>query len=314
MTLSAQSWLEGERVRLRFSVADTGVGLAADEIERAFEPFQQTASGVRSQTGTGLGLAISRDFARLLGGDLRAHGQVGKGTTFELEISAKVGTKVETSGTSTEGQVVGLAPGHFGPSVLVVDDERDNRAVLIGLLASVGIQWSEAEGGVEAVSQVVAKRPDLVFMDVKMPGMDGIEATRRIRALEQGKTLPIVMLSASVFQDERQSVLRTGGNEFIGKPFQEQQIWEALERHLGLTFVRGPSSRRPGTDAISVTKQQVAALGAEIVHQIREAVELGFIAQIPSIVANVAPEHQATAAALSRLARELEIQRLELLL
>jgi signal transduction histidine kinase/FixJ family two-component response regulator len=315
VTLSADSVVDGEQVWLRFRVADTGVGMAAHEIERAFEPFHQTTSGVRVQMGTGLGLAISRDFARLMGGDLRAQGELGKGTTFELEVRAVLGTKVEaTAGTISDGQVVGVAPGHATPSVLVVDDERDNRAVLMELLGSIGVKSIEATSGSEAVEQFAAGRPDMIFMDVKMPGVDGIEATRRIRALERGKAIPIIMLSASVFQDERESVLRTGGNEFIGKPFQEYEIWNALERHLGLAFVRGPSSRRAKVEGVALTKQQVAALGVDMVNQIREALETGFVARIPAIVANVTAEHRATAGALTRLANDLEIQRLERLL
>lgn len=311
VSLSADSSNEGDRVRLLFRVTDTGDGMTPDEIERAFEPFQQTQSGLRSQTGTGLGLAISRDFARLLGGDLRAFAAPGQGTTFEVEVMAHVGARVEATSASADGQVLGLAPGHSPPLVMVVDDERDNRAVLIGLLDSVGVRWVEATGGAGAVKQFVARRPALIFMDVKMPDVDGIEATRRIRELEDGEATPVIMLTASVFQTERQSVLRTGGTEFMGKPFQENDIWAALERHLGLTFVRGPSSLRPTAATTTVTKQQVMALGAEMVRQIREAIELGFVARIPSIVADVAPEHRSTATALCRLANELEIQHLE---
>lgn len=314
VSLSAESTLEGDRVKLLFRVTDTGDGMTPDEIERAFEPFQQTQSGLRSQTGTGLGLAISRDFARLLGGDLRATATAGKGTSFEVEVLAHVGTRVDATSASPDGQVLGLAPGQPAPVVLVVDDERDNRAILTGLLASAGLRCVEANDGAAAVKQFLTSRPALIFMDVKMPEVDGIEATRRIRQIEDAKSTPIIMLSASVFQAERERVLSTGATEFIGKPFQESEIWAALERHLGLTFVRGPSSLRPTEDAAKVTKQQVSALGAEMVRQISEAIELGFVTRIPSIVANVAPEHRGTATALCHLANELEIQHLQRLL
>jgi signal transduction histidine kinase/FixJ family two-component response regulator/PAS domain-containing protein len=311
VTLSAESRVDENGVTLTFRVRDTGVGMRPEEMEKAFQPFSQTSSGLRSQTGTGLGLTISRDFARLMGGDLRALAEPGGGTTFELVVRAQVGTKVEATAPLGGGQVVGLAPGHSVPTVLVVDDERDNRAVLTGLLDSIGVHTLEAAAGDEAVRHVTEQRPDLVFMDVKMPVMDGIEATRLIRALEVGRVIPIIMLSASVFQDERQSVLRTGGNEFMGKPFQNHEIWDVLERHLGLTFVRGPVSRRSNVDSPSLTREQVAALGDEVVRRIREALELGFIARIPQILTDVPPQHKGVAAAISRLATDLEIQRLE---
>jgi signal transduction histidine kinase/CheY-like chemotaxis protein len=296
--------------RLRFEVEDTGVGIAEEELARVFEPFAQTTSGMAAATGTGLGAAISRDFARLLGGELAVRSQRGVGTTFVLELPLVAASSTElASAELARDWVVGLAPGQRVPTVLVVDDEDNNRSVLEEMLGRAGIRVVHAADGAEAVNLFAAHRPDLVFMDVKMPGMDGVEATRRIRSTEVGATVPIVMLSASVFQDDRQSVLRTGGTEFIAKPYVEAEIWSALERHLGLELVRKPAPAMP-KDSPPLTRADVTALGPEAVAALQEAVELGYVGRVAAILASVPPGHERTVLALTKLADELELEAL----
>jgi signal transduction histidine kinase/DNA-binding NarL/FixJ family response regulator len=296
--------------RLRFEVEDTGVGIAEEELARVFEPFAQTTSGRAAATGSGLGAAISRDFARLLGGELAIRSQRGVGTTFVLELPLVAASSTElASAELAQDWVVGLAPGQRVPTVLVVDDEDNNRSVLEEMLGRVGIRVVQAADGAEAVDLFAAQRPELVFMDVKMPGMDGVEATRRVRSTEVGATVPIVMLSASVFEEDRQSVLRTGGTEFIAKPYVEAEIWSALERHLGLRLLRKPGSATP-KDSAPLTRAEVAALGPEAVAALREAVELGYVGRIAVILAAVPPGHERTVLALTKLADELELEAL----
>jgi CheY-like chemotaxis protein len=279
-----------------------------------FEPFVQTESGIRKQTGTGLGVSISRDFARLLGGDLTVQSTPGTGTTFCLQLRVAVGARAELiESPAADWRRVDTADGRR-LTILIVDDQEDNRTFLREVLLSAGINVYEVADGASAVARFVELTPDLIFMDVKMPGMDGVEATLRIRQLPQGKHVPIVMLSASVFDEERDAVLQTGGNQFIAKPFQVADIWNALERHLGVGLVSdaGPAlSKREGP---ALTRQQVAALGEQAVTAVREAIALGYVQRIPALLAGVGTEHAVTVAALSRLAEDLELEKLSQLL
>jgi two-component system, sensor histidine kinase and response regulator len=299
---------------LRFDVQDTGVGIAAHEVDQVFEPFAQTASGISKQTGTGLGVAISRDFARLLGGELTLSSQPGKGSTFSLEVRVELGSLAQLVRSGADGRRVIALDGQERPTILIVDDQEDNRAFLRELLSGVGIAVVEAADGASAVARFSEARPDLVFMDVKMPGMDGVEATRRIRSLEYGAQVPIVMLSASVFNDDRSTVLHTGANEFIAKPFQVAEIWAALECYLHVQLLREAPAPLPQRPAADLTRLEVAALGATALTALREAMALGYVQRIPALLAGLGPEHQRTVAVLSKLAQELEIEALNELL
>ncbi len=299
------------RPRVRFEVEDTGVGISDAELKLVFEPFAQTDSG-RSNThaGTGLGASISRDFARLLGGELTVESELGRGTTFVLELPLTLGSESDADDNSElDHEIVTLAPGQRPIKVLVVDDEPNNRELLRDLLALARIEVVEAEDGSRASEVFALTKPDLVFMDVKMPGVNGVEATAQIRATPAGKSVPIIMLSASVFREERQSVLATGANDFITKPFKEATIWRALERHLGLHLVRKPSEPTPPPEA-APTRATVAALGPDTVAALRDAVESGYLNRVQQILANVDVEHQQTAARILKLAENFEIEAL----
>jgi signal transduction histidine kinase/ActR/RegA family two-component response regulator len=314
VTLRASATSTEKRPRLRFEVEDTGVGIAPSELERVFVPFEQTRSGVAAQTGTGLGAAISRDLARLLGGELDVRSTLGVGTTFVLELPVDVEAGVGKSiPPPPAGVVTAVEPGQRIPTVMVVDDDATNRALLLDVLGRVGIAVVEASDGTVAVDTFRRRGVDLVFMDVKMPLMDGTEATARIRSTESGRHVPIVMLSASVLRFDQESVLATGANAFIAKPFREDEIWSALERHLGLRLLR----EVPPVDApraLPITREEVAALGADTVAALREALDLGYIARIPSLLAPARAAHPRVVETLSRFAEELEIEKLGRLL
>ncbi len=310
---AAAEGLANGQARLRFEVADTGVGIAPHELDKVFEPFVQTDSGLRKQTGTGLGVSISRDFARLLGGDLTLQSTPGEGTTFCVELLATVGSRAELVELKVADGRRPDASGGRELTILIVDDQEDNRTFLREMLLSAGIRVFEAEDGASAVTRFSELRPHLIFMDVKMPGMDGVEATARIRQLPEGSDVPIVMLSASVFDDERHAVLQTGANQFIAKPFQVAEIWSALEQHLGVGLVPDTpaASKREGP---ALTREQVAALGEHAVNAVREAIELGYVQRIPALLSGVGAEHAVTVAALSQLAEDLELEKLSRLL
>ena len=314
VSLRAGAQLDGRQLILRCEVQDSGEGIAAEELAQVFEPFEQSASGLRAQTGTGLGVPISRTIARMMGGDLTVRSAVGVGTTFVLEARMELASVAEVPpGVRQDERVVGLAPGQKTPRVLVVDDEPDNRLALSELLQGVGIEVVEAENGAVAVQCCAELALDLVFMDMKMPVLDGLEATRRIRAGVRGAQLPIVMLSASVLDGERASALRTQADAFIAKPFSAAQIWRALEQYAAVVLLREGSPASDGSTA-PLTRAQVAALGPVTVSALRDALETGYLDRVPAVLAGAGQEHAPVVAAVSKLAADFEIETLIALL
>jgi len=226
--------------RAAFQVEDTGPGIAPADLERVFQPFAQAGSAARAREGTGLGLAISRDFVRLMGGTLAVTSQVGSGSRFSFE-AALPETDGESEPAVAPRRVVALAPGQAEQRVLVVDNAADGRHLLARLLGSVGFVLEEAADGQEALERWARFRPHLVWMDMRMPVLDGYEATRRIRAAEaaspdRSRTV-VVALTASAFEHDRPHIFAAGCDDIVAKPFRESLIFETLERHLGVAFV-----------------------------------------------------------------------------
>ncbi len=221
---------------LKFRVEDTGVGLDPSEIPHIFEAFSQAQAGKEIQEGSGLGLAISRKFAQLLGGDITVTSQLGQGSTFQLEMQTSLGTEASDPPT-TSRQVIGLAPGQPTYRLLIVDDKSVNRQLLKRFLAPLGFDLKEASNGKEAIDLWAAWSPHLIWMDMRMPVMDGYEATKQIKATLQGQATAVIALAASVFEKEKDVILSTGCDDFIRKPLQQQTIFEALEKHLGVNYL-----------------------------------------------------------------------------
>ncbi|MGD1942027.1 MAG: ATP-binding protein [Leptolyngbyaceae cyanobacterium] len=170
---------------LVFKVSDTGVGIPAAELETVFDAFVQAQAVKRSQRGTGLGLAISRQFVKLMGGDILVNSEVGHGSTFIFDLPLVLTAAAQQEPADPRANVVGLAPGQPRYRILVVDDQPDNRAVLSQLLVEIGFDVREAVNGEAAIALYESYQPHLIWMDMRMPVMDGYEATRRIRELER---------------------------------------------------------------------------------------------------------------------------------
>jgi len=235
VTLRAR-WSDG---RGRFDVEDTGPGIAGDEMEHLFERFLQTESGLRSEEGTGLGLALSRDLARMMGGDITVESAVGVGSRFRVDVSLPVAPADSLPRVVARSNVVELAPGQPVYRILVVDDVETNRTLLAGILRSVGFEVREAVDGGEAVTAWREFEPDLIWMDKRMPGIDGLEATRRIREEERatGRRVRILALSAGALDHERSAILEAGCDDFVAKPFDEATIFEKMAEVLGVRYL-----------------------------------------------------------------------------
>jgi signal transduction histidine kinase/DNA-binding NarL/FixJ family response regulator/PAS domain-containing protein len=246
-------------LRLRFEVEDTGAGIAPTEIPLLFQLFTQTSSGLESGEGTGLGLPISYQFVELMGGKLAVKSALGQGSKFTFSIPVELSddpTLVKEA--SSLSQIIGLAPAQAIPRILVVEDIAANRTFLVQLLQGIGFEVQEAENGQVAVERWQAWHPHLVLMDMRMPMMDGYEATRQIKALDytarclaadansdpvqpgdpdSPKPTKIIALTASAFEEQRQQILAAGCDDMIRKPFQDTDLLQKIAEYLGIAYL-----------------------------------------------------------------------------
>ena len=223
---------------MSFAIIDTGPGIAAADQASIFQPFYQTEAGIAKGEGTGLGLAISLEYARKMGGRLEVISQNGAGSTFTLvlplllpSISANAEMK-----KPHRGRVLGLEKGQQVVRVLVVDDNVDNRQLVRFLLEAVGFEVRTANDGEQAIEAFKAWSPHFIWMDIRMPVLDGYQATRQIRILPGGDQVKIVALTASAFEEDRANIIAAGCDDLIRKPLEEEKLFEVMGRVLGLHF------------------------------------------------------------------------------
>jgi PAS domain S-box-containing protein len=321
LRLDGQLWLSAR-------VEDSGVGIAASEHSTLFQPFTQTQSGVRLQSGTGLGLAISAQYARLMGGRITLSSEVGTGTVclFEIPVQPVDAASAAVSVTPSQ-RVVGLMPGATVPRVLIVDDEPDNRGWLHGLLTAVGFDVREAVNGEAAVHEWQTWHPELVLMDVRMPVMDGLEATRRIRMSVPGTETVIIAITASVMDEDRLSVMQAGADELIVKPCREADLLEVIRVRLGLAYVY--ADQAPGSPGSGGNAEALAAIGdsarssnsaaldnlpVEWADDMRRAIFSGENDRVNELIATIPQRDAEFAQALQRLADRYEYDALTQLL
>jgi hypothetical protein len=222
-------------VVLRFDVEDTGIGIDVDELPRLFGAFEQADnSTTRKYGGTGLGLAITQKLARLMGGDAGAFGLPGQGSTFWLTVRLKRGMENESAGEpeSAEGAGVALRRNYPGSRILLVEDEPINQEIAQAMLDDVGLLVDVADDGVEALNMLAREDYDLILMDMQMPRMDGLTATREIRRMPQGGTIPILAMTANAFAEDKARCLEVGMNDFITKPVDPGRLYAMVLKWL----------------------------------------------------------------------------------
>lgn len=219
--------------RLRFEMQDTGIGISEDQVGVIFQPFEQVSDAQRRVAGAGLGLAISRQFVRLMGNDIRVLSQVGAGSTFWFELDVQV-VNAEIAAAPSKRAVTG----YEGPRkrVLVVDDVAENRAVVIDMLGQLGFEMIEAVNGLDGLEKAQALRPDLILMDIVMPEMDGLEATRRLRQLPVWKDIPIIVISASASAADEENSLAAGATAVLPKPIDFSRLLAQIATLLKLNW------------------------------------------------------------------------------
>ncbi len=293
---------------LRFTVADTGPGMSAEELQDLFNPFVQTRTGQLAQEGTGLGLTISRNFVRLMGGELHIASQLGRGTTVSFDLPLQTVEAVAMTPTTerTEQQVIALAPGQPRYRLLIADDGQDARQLLVRLLAPLGFEVREAANGLEAVEIWETWQPHLIWMDMRMPVLDGRAATRRIKACANGPATVIIALTASSFEEQRADILAAGCDDFLRKPFQEGDLFGLMQKHLGVRFVYQEDIAIHSS--VPVDAAALATLPAALRHTLEQAlIRLDTVA-VAHAIAEV--KNASLAQALAMLANEFQYKRM----
>jgi signal transduction histidine kinase/CheY-like chemotaxis protein len=229
---------------LDFEIEDTGSGIAPSELEHLFDPFFQAAKVQKSYQGSGLGLAISQEFVNLMGGEITVRQTSDHGSTFGFTIQVNPVTAVVLPTKPSPRRVTGLAPNQPTYRILIVEDSWENRHLLVELLTTVGFQIQAAENGQVGIQRWSSWHPHLIWMDMRMPLLDGYEATRHIRQQEatqqaQGRlerSTTIIALTASVFEEERAAILATGCDDLVCKPLQEEIIFAKMADYLGVVY------------------------------------------------------------------------------
>ena len=299
--------------QLQFEVEDSGAGIASEELDSLFEAFMQTRTGQQSSEGTGLGLPIARSFVQLMEGEMTVSSKVGHGTLFKFDITVSVAETAQSNSQQPTRRVVALQPNQPTYRILIVDDRWDNRQLLLKLLSPLGFELLEATNGQQAIEIWENCSPHIILMDMRMPVMDGYEATKRIKATTKGQATAIVAVTASSFEEQRAVILSTGCDDFIRKPFREADIFDALRKHLGVSFVydetaASPTSTQTDTDAL--TPDAIAALPTNLVANLHQAIIDGDKNLMLTLIDRIREQNKSLANALAALVNNFRYKQL----
>ncbi|MEE3719080.1 PAS domain S-box protein [Tumidithrix elongata RA019] len=235
-----EAWTE---FTIRFTIADTGIGISPEQLKRIPLPFEQVGDIAHKSEGTGLGLAITHNLLTMMGATLEVQSQLGQGSVFGFILKVPATTAaIEENATTPQPKIIGFKG--QPRKILVVDDKPDNRLIFLNLLQPLGFEMLEAESGQSGLDLAISWQPDLIVVDLSMPGMNGWELIRLLRQLPQGESLAIVLSSARVFESDRQRSLEMGANAFLEKPFQSAQLLEILQTHMNLEWIYTPIDRQ----------------------------------------------------------------------
>ncbi len=228
--------MEDNNCRLLFEIEDSGVGIAETDLETIFDAFAQVGSHSSGIEGTGLGLPITRRYIQLLGGDIEVTSQIDEGSLFKFYIFA-----MKTDSSSIESKsshrIIGLVPRQLVPRILIVEDNEENRLLMKNLLLDVGFEVRDAVNGKLGLKVFEQWHPHLIWMDMRMPVMNGYEAIQRIKSTIAGQKTVVIAMTASAFEKEREKIMATGCDDFVRKPFREDKIFEIISKYLKIKYL-----------------------------------------------------------------------------
>ena len=220
--------------KLFFEVKDTGIGIDKYNIKKIFKPFEQIKKDDYNQNGTGLGLSITKELISLMGGTIYVKSFIGIGSEFYFSIDYEKGNEKEIIKEHKSKDLIGIEYQNLEKTILVVDDIKENRDLVLQILSQYGFKIFEASSGYEAIDILKEEKIDLIFMDILMNGLDGMQTIKIIREENSQNIIPIIALSANVFEEDKQKVLKIGATDFIPKPVEEKQILLALQKYLNV--------------------------------------------------------------------------------
>jgi PAS domain S-box-containing protein len=302
--------------RLIVEIQDTGSGIPENEIGKLFKHFVQTSSGMSKTSGTGLGLALSRELANLMGGDITVRSEFGKGSVFTFYIVIETG-RVEDVQEIIKRNVVGIENELEDFKILVVDDTDENRQVVVKLLDMVGFKTREAIDGEDAILKFEEWNPHLILMDMRMPVLDGYEATRRIKLTEKGKHTPIVALTASSFEDERKKIGDLDIHAYIRKPFREIELFGTIGNILDINYIYDDENT-PLDENHAITDSEIIELISQLpddfIAQIQNATIVADLDLLIDLIRRIEDRNSDLARHLTALANNYDYENLQRLL
>jgi signal transduction histidine kinase/DNA-binding NarL/FixJ family response regulator len=271
---------------LSIEVVDSGVGIPQDQQAELFKPFVQLIQANSDLKGTGLGLAISKSLVELMDGQISVTSTLSVGSTFKIELPVFVVNAKDIAVDKGRHCVKSIAANQPTCRLLVVDDNSDNRLLLVTILTKVGFQVREAENGEQAIKTFEQWQPHLIWMDMRMPVMDGYEAATKIRQLAGGKVVKIIAITASAFREQHDSIIKAGCDAVLHKPFHISEIFAALTSYLGVKFIYSDTPIvLPPT--VEITAEMLIKLPSALRQQLHEAVLNLDIEETDAVIAQI---------------------------
>ena len=254
--------------KLFFEVKDTGIGIDITNQEKIFKPFEQVKLNNYTQQGTGLGLAITKELISLLGGTIYVKSQINKGSEFYFSINYEKVNMAELTLKSQAKEIIGIKKFQDEKTILVVDDIKENRDLIVQLLAFYGFKTLQANSGLLALKLFEKEKIDLIFMDILMEDLDGLETMKIIRKKQNNSNIPIIALSANVFEEDIKQAIKAGANDFLPKPVEEKDILSMLKKYLNIEFEYEEKEEK------NEVSQEVKNLSKEFLTKLNEQVLL----------------------------------------
>jgi ammonium transporter, Amt family len=304
------------KIKLVFVVEDTGQGIAETELDSLFEPFTQTQSGIEAKEGTGLGLTISRKFIQLMGGDIQVESVENQGSIFKFDLVVQVIKQEQVTSIQPSKTVIALQPDQPQYRILIVDDKFYNRELLIKLLQPLGFVVEAVDDGEQAIAFWQQWQPDLILMDIRMPNMNGYEAIQQIKSNSQSKT-KIIALTASAMEEERANILATGCDDFLRKPFQAEELFSLMTKHLGVcyTYSEAISPINSEFRLSQLDSDSFDALSDELLLELQQSIMAIDLDKIEQIIEKISEENQLLAQTINQYVSNFEYEHiLQLLL
>lgn len=300
-----------KRYKVQFQVADTGIGMSPDQLERIFLPFEQVGNTAHRAEGTGLGLAITQKFIQLMNSQLQVESTLGQGSTFTWELM--LFDAISNEDVISFGQMQAIT-GYDGPrkTILVVDDKWENRSVLVGLLTPLGFEVIEAENGAEGLNQAIARQPHLIITDLMMPVMDGFTFMAKLRELPELQEVPVIASSASVFESDQHKSLDAGADTFLAKPVQTEQLLTVFQRWLNMQWIYQAEA--------AITKPKAETVVPPPLEDLKRLYDLAMQGRVKALrleaeeLQKKQPEFDLFAQELHQLARSFQIEKIKTLL